>query len=362
MFDPRIDIEALQPLVDAMRELRQEIGVIDVAPVLAEWTRRHTEARGAHMSTRIEGNPMTELEVRETLERGHAANRSERENRDYREAARFARQLADDPTGDVDGGLIRALHFLVVRETDRYGTIAQYRTEQNQVMRNGERVYLPPSPGAVPRLMGVLVEWLRERRHDTHALILAAVAHAEFVNVHPFDDGNGRTARAFTLYLLARGGWRFRDFVSTEETFGGDVESYYGALRQFGPRYPGATVELTDWCRWFLTRFVEQARGRVRFLIGWTEERTRIAASFADLGLPARLADACAYLSLYETVTSTQYARAARISSATAVSDLNRLVEMHALRRTGAGPATRYVYARNIDDVLVDLQREAGAE
>ncbi len=68
-FAPRIDHDALTPLLDSLEEARQEIHALEVPPMLARWLTRSTEARGAHMSTRIEGNPMTEEEVREAFAR-----------------------------------------------------------------------------------------------------------------------------------------------------------------------------------------------------------------------------------------------------------------------------------------------------
>ena len=297
------------------------------------------------MSTRIEGNPMTEEEVREVFartERGTDA--AELENLNYRDAVRFAYQYADDASADIDGGFIRALHFNIVREVDPYGSAGRYRLEQN-VVRDGRRtIYMPPPPTRVSPLMNDLVAWLRASRGTVHPLVLAAVAHIEFINIHPFDDGNGRTARALTAYFLARGGWRLRDFVSVEQVFGGDIEAYYAQLRQFGGRYPGSFVALTDWITWTLERFRSVADDRaVDFDI--VEMNQDLASDIFETleRLPSRAALALTYVSLFGRITSSQYAAETSISHATSVADLNSLVQARYLVREGAGRSTHYI-------------------
>jgi Fic family protein len=343
-FDPVIDHGKLKPLLDSLEEARQEMYALDVPPMLERWMRRFTEARGAHMSTRIEGNPMTEEQVREAFARPErGTDEHELENRNYRDAVRFGRQFADDASADIDGGLIRSLHFLIVREVDRYGTAGQYRTQQNAVRSGGRVVYMPPPPLDVRPLMDGLIAWLHESRGSVHPLVVGAVAHIGLINIHPFDDGNGRTARALTSYFLARGGWRLRGFVSSEQVFGEDVDDYYAALRAFGERYPGPKPDLTEWVQWFL----EQFRGAVTSRLEDADLREFHREMTADVigsleGLAPRAASALTYVRLFGRVTSSEYAEEAGVSRATAVADLNSLVAARYLRRMGTGRATRY--------------------
>lgn len=344
MFQPTLDLARIQPLLDALEQARRDIEALEVPSALERALQRVTEARGAHMSTRIEGNPMTEEEVRAEFARATpGSGRAELENRDYRDAARFARQIAGDFDADIDGGLIRALHYLVSRNTDTQGTAGQYRTEANVVRKSGAVIYQPPPPLEVPRLMDDLVAWLREHRGDTHPAILAAVAHAELVNVHPFDDGNGRTARALTKYFLDRGGWHLRGLVSSEQVFGEDVEAYYAALRAFGPRYPGQDFDLTEWCAWLVGGLMAPAQFVVEVArnLAWWRELDE--AMLEIEGLPRRSTLALQAVFFTGSTKKGEYAQDAGISPATAASDLGRLVALQYLRRTGAGRSTKYV-------------------
>lgn len=339
-LNPAVALEPLRPLLGELERLRQEIEALEVPAPLDEWLRRNVEARGAHMSTSIEGNPLTEPEVRELFVRPReVVDRAEKENLDYRDAARFARAIAGDFHADFDGGLVRALHYLVVRSTYRYGEPAQWRTAQNRVSSpSGETVYLPPPPGDVPRLMSDLEAWLQGQRTQLHPLLLAAIAHIEFVNIHPFDDGNGRTARAITTYFAERGGWGLRGFVSSEAVFGLDRQEYYRRLSSLGYRYDDRGDDLSDWCEWVLRAFAIEAATACGVVRKWVDHlnegpSTRWAAT-VNRGYM--------YLALNREVSRAEYVAAVGVSPGTAVKQLNILIENMGGDRIGAGRSTRY--------------------
>jgi Fic family protein len=191
--------------------------------------------------------------------------------------------------------------------------------------------------------MDDLIEWVRSALEGgMHPLVVGAAAHAEFINIHPFDDGNGRTGRALTSFLMYRGGWWLRGFVSAEQVFGGDVQSYYSALRLFGSKYPGQQADYTEWVRWFLEGLARQSDARIEEASRQQQDAEALAA-VGDVAQRDRLTTALTYASLFGTVTSREYAAEAGVSPATAVSDLNWLVAAGHLERLGSGRATRYV-------------------
>lgn len=353
-FTPRIRLDELATTLSALAEERQEVEALDVPPLITRWLVRIEEARGAHMSTRIEGNPMTEQQVRDAFERPERrVGRAEIENLNYRDAVRFADQAADDAAADVDGGLMRALHFIIMRGADDYGTAGQYRVEQN-VVRDGQGrvLYMPPHETEVRARMDDLVQWLRAERMRMHPLILAAIAHAEFINVHPFDDGNGRVGRALTSYLLMRSGWRLRGFVRVEQVFGTDVQDYYAQLRKFGARYPVQSVDFTEWVAWFLQSLRQRINARVEEEFGWFRGQQVSQFELSEHGIAQRAATALLYVALFGSATSDDYAGEASVSHATAVADLNALVRVGYLAREGAARATRYIRGAGFPEVL----------
>ena len=89
--------------------------------------------------------------------------------------------------------------------------------------------YIPPEYCDIPELLNELVEYVNTT--DDHPLIVAAVVHYQLVTIHPFEDGNGRTARLLSGYILDINGYGFNGIGSLEEYFAYDIEEYYSSLQ-----------------------------------------------------------------------------------------------------------------------------------
>jgi Fic family protein len=117
-------------------------------------------------------------------------------------------------------------------------------------------VYLPPEAKDVPSLMAALVAWVdRAEKEGLPVLVIAGLTHYQFVTIHPYYDGNGRTARLLATFILHRGGYGLSGFFSLEEHHARDLEGYYGslALHPHHNYYEGrADAELTPWLEYFL--------------------------------------------------------------------------------------------------------------
>ena len=94
---------------------------------------------------------------------------------------------------------------------------------------SGNADYIPPEYIDVPILLDELVDYLDHT--DDHPLLIAAIAHYQLVTIHPFEDGNGRTARLISGYLLDYFGYGFQGIGSLEEYFAYDAEEYYNSLQ-----------------------------------------------------------------------------------------------------------------------------------
>lgn len=153
--------------------------------------------------------------------------------------------------------LIRRLHALVEHGTRARPT--SYRDGQN-VIRNsatGAIVYLPPEAKDVPGLMQALVAWANQTQQDGLPVpLIAGLVHYQFVTIHPYFDGNGRTARLLATFILHRGGYGLHGFFSLEEHHARDLASYYRSLATH-PHHNyyegGADVDLTLWLEYFTT-------------------------------------------------------------------------------------------------------------
>jgi Fic family protein len=131
-----------------------------------------------------------------------------------------------------------------------------YRDGQNVIRnsRSNEMVYLPPEARAVPGLMEELVSWLNSK-NDLPVPLRAAIAHYQFATIHPYYDGNGRTARLLTTLILDRGGYGMNGIYSLEEYYANDLSAYYGAI-SVGPSHNyhlgRANADITGWIAYFV--------------------------------------------------------------------------------------------------------------
>jgi len=158
-----------------------------------------------YTSNAIEGNTLTAAETRMVIEHGITIGgkplKDHLEAVDHFEALRFVRDLARQrvPLRETD---IRNLHRLVMQRSDP-DMAGRYANQGRYVETDSGRHYFP-SPAEVPPLMGDFAKWLGAGSATPET---AFTAHRRLVEIHPFDDGNGRTARLLMNLLLLRGGY-----------------------------------------------------------------------------------------------------------------------------------------------------------
>src|SRR5207248_2347308 len=138
-----------------------------------------------------------------------------------------------------------------------------YRDGQNVIRDSASRgiVYMPPEAKDVPALMKALEIWVNaSEREGVPCPIRAGIAHYQFATIHPYYDGNGRTARLLTTLILHRGGYDLKGLYSLEEYYARDLSAYYEALA-VGPShnyYQGrAEADITAWVEYFCAGMAE---------------------------------------------------------------------------------------------------------
>ncbi len=234
------------------------VGGTPFPPSIAEQLRRRARVRSTHYSTRIEGNRLTLEEAEQALFRQavpfHGRERDVTEVRNYWTALLRTEEWAARKT-PLTEGLIQRLHAL--EENGPRARPTPWRTGQN-VIRDSETgaiVYLPPEAKDVPDLMAALVRWVERESGDLPVPLIAGLAHYQFVTIHPYYDGNGRTARLLATFLLHRGGYGLQGFFSLEEYHARDLAAYYSSLvtHPHHNYYEGrAEADLTPWLEYFL--------------------------------------------------------------------------------------------------------------
>ncbi len=187
--------------------------------------------RNVHSSTWIEGNQLSLEQVAALHERKEvrADERQKREVANYIQTLQWVLDHAETPLAEND--LLR-MHRMITRGTVNPEKCGRYRKVQNYVVDGrGRVVYTPPDARAVPKLMRELMAWLAHDK-SMNAVIASAIFHHQFVTIHPFADGNGRLARAASLWILYHGQYDPAHIAALDEYYAQDREKYYQKIRQ----------------------------------------------------------------------------------------------------------------------------------
>lgn len=234
MFQPRFSLKprAVKALM-AIEADRQVVATLPLTAKMLDSLRRTARLLSTHFSTQIEGNRLTAAQVVAVVE-GEGAfpgrERDEAEVRHYFAALEHVERLGRERGPLAERG-IRTIHGLVM--TGRAKPTA-YRKSQNVIRdgRTGRIVYMPPEAKDVPGLMRDLVSWVNAglAGRDLPVPVIAGLAHYQLATIHPYLDGNGRTARLLTTLLLHKSGYGLNGIYSLEEYYAANLEGYYAGL------------------------------------------------------------------------------------------------------------------------------------
>ncbi|MBI2572017.1 MAG: Fic family protein [Candidatus Schekmanbacteria bacterium] len=262
-----VPIFTISPTIaDALMRIAASRQAIVDLPMTVEIQARLRETAklvSTHLSTAIEGNRLTFQEAQAVIERAGQGQRARDpvRRRDEREVLGYYCGLEAVERLVASGArltavVIRTLHALVMGGGRTAVRPSAYRDGQNVIRdaSTGAIVYLPPEAPDVPALMSDLVGWLEDSASELPCPMRAGLAHYQLMTIHPWYDGNGRTARLLTTLVLHLGGFDVKGFYSLEEYYAQDLASYYSAL-SVGPShnyYFGRTVaDLTAWLEYF---------------------------------------------------------------------------------------------------------------
>jgi len=196
-------------------------------------------------------------------------------------------------------------------------------------------VFETASPFDTPRRMAELVAWLNEARElgRLHPLLIVAVFTVTFLEIHPFQDGNGRLSRILTTLLLLQAGYAYVPYSSLESVVEYNKEAYYLALRQ---TQQSLHSEAPDWQPWlmFFMRAMQQQKRR---LAAKVEREKAVLAVLPDLAL--KILD---YVRDHGRVTTRDMVRELGASPNTLKTSFGSLVKKGLLLRHGGGRSIWY--------------------
>jgi Fic family protein len=280
MFKPtfRITPQITSALMQ-IEACRQAIDELPIDATVLQNLRETAALVTTHFSTQIEGNRLTLPEVAAAIkgERLPGRERDEREVRNHYLALRAMEELSGHQ-GPVSEDEIQRLHGLVMNGREK---LSPYRIVQNVIRDGGSGaiVYLPPEAHDVPGLMRDLVEWINAELTDGDlpAPIVAALAHYQFATIHPYLDGNGRTARLLATLILRKAGYGLKGIYSLDEHYAKSLPAYYAALTVGSHNYYEGRVlgDVTPFISYFCFG-MSDAFTKVRSAAAQAEKRTAV--------------------------------------------------------------------------------------
>ena len=303
--------------------------------VLVEMEKRAREI-SAFSSTSIEGNPLPLTDVKRILKnRPENIRDSEKEVLNYNKALIELDGLIKMKKIAINIGLIIKIQKIV---TD--GLIEKYRCghiRQESVFVNNPKtsktIYWPPDHEEVPKLLEELFDYLRVNSKTIDPLILAGIFHKQFVVLHPFVDGNGRTARLAVKVLLAKMGLNTFNLFSFENYYNRNVGRYFSEVGLAGNYYDiKDRIDFTSWLEYFTDGIIDE-------LLRVKKELEK-EIIFPDIKEHHKII--LGHIKEKGYITDKDYSLLIKRAKPTRNLDFNKLIDLGLIVRIGKGKATYY--------------------
>ena len=340
------ELLALLSEIDEFKGAWRALGTLE--PERLNALRRIATIESIGSSTRIEGSKLTDREVEQLLaklEIKSFASRDEQEVAGYAAVMETVFHAWSDIA--VDENHIKQLHrdLLAYSEKDERhrGEYKKLRNDVGAFDADGKMigvVFETATPFDTPRRMLELVAWLKHAREfgRLHPLLIVAVFIVTFLEIHPFQDGNGRLSRILTTLLLLQAGYTYVPFSSLESVVEYNKDSYYLGLRQTQKTIPTNAPDWQPWLLFFLRALQQQKR-----LLAEKVENERLILAVLP-ALSVRIIDQArkaGHVTLSDMVAMTG------VNRNTLKVHLRNLTDKKLLVRHGAGRATWYGLVSN---------------
>lgn len=335
------EILALIAEIDEFKGAWRALGTI--APERLSALRRVAIIESIGSSTRIEGSKLSDREVERllaNLDIKSFSTRDEQEVAGYAEAIELVFRAFEDLA--ITENHIKQLHrdLLVYSEKDAWHR-GSYKTSSNSVAAFDDAakqigiVFETATPFDTPRLMTELVQWYESERAQRrlHVLLIVAVFIVVFLEIHPFQDGNGRLSRILTTLLLLQAGYAYVPFSSLESVIEQNKEAYYLALRQ---TQGTVRTDNPNWQPWVLF-FLRSLQRQMKRLATKIEREKLVLSKLPDLSL--RILD---HAREHGRVSAGEIIKLTGTSRNTLKQRFRQLVEKGHLVKHGGGRTTWY--------------------
>lgn len=343
MFKPHFSYTT--KIVNNLVEIASAREVILNSYLVPKWEvslRREALIRATHASTAIEGNPLT-LEEVSNLAQGRkvtATRKAKQEVLNYLNVLEKIDHYLEE--GIITEQSILTMHRAITHETlDKPEYEGKYRDIQVVVGNRitGEIIFTPLPPEDVPRAMTDFIQWLNSKAaFDLHPVLAAGISHYDVVRIHPFVDGNGRTARALATLILYLRGFDIKRFFALDDYYDSDRPAYYAALKSVNQE----TLDLTGWLEYF-TEGVLLSLSKVKERVLQLSLEKHKRDQKGQIALSERQMRIIEHIQRNGRITSGEIQKMFGMSRQAAHKEIKKLVELDVIEQKGTGRATYYI-------------------
>ena len=315
------------------------------SPFIPKWEvalRREAIIRRAHSSTAIEGNRLS-LEQVSDLAHGREVTASRKDKQEVLNYLNVLENLGKLTDGrKITEKDILSIHRMLTKETlENSSDCGRYR---NRYVVVGNRlteeiIFRPPANKDVPKFIKALVEWLNsEAVKELDPVIEAGIAHYEFVRIHPFVDGNGRTARVLATLILYLRGFDVKQFFSLDDYYDSDRKVYYRALQGVNQK----TLDLTKWLEYSVEGVNISIAAVKERVIRLSSERLRKTRK-GQIALTERQMKIIEFINQNGRITNKDVREMLRISDRAALKEIRKLLDLKVIKTEGKGRSLGYI-------------------
>jgi len=314
------------------------------SPFIPKWEvslRREAIIRSAHSSTAIEGNRLSLKQVSDLSEGREimATRKDKQEVLNYLAALEKIDALTDRKT--ITGKNVLRIHKMLTKGTlENPVDSGAYRKQYVVVgdRATGEIIFRPPANEEVPGLMKALITWTDSSQAKAlDPVIEAGIAHYEFVRIHPFVDGNGRSARVLATLILYLRGFDAKQFFCLDDYYDSDRPAYYRVLRSVDPK----ALDITGWLEYFVEGVKVSIAAVKERIARLSSERLRRTTQ-GQIALTERQMRIVEGLLHEGRLSAGDVARMFKITRQAALKEMNKLVDMQVVKLMGKGRGAYY--------------------
>jgi len=349
MFNPKFNFtSSIVKMLISIAESRIVIERAKILPKQELKLRRQALVRMTHSSTAIEGNKLNINDVEALFARKKidAPQREIYEVQNYLNALKYIEKIGDEKQSITQKVLLH-IHKLVTNRTLPKERCGQYRKEPIYVVKRvlgftDEVMYTGPEAEKVPDLCKNLLEWIdKSKKKEVNPIIVAGIVHQEIAAIHPFIDGNGRTARALATLILYKRGYDFRRLFALEDYYNSDRQSYYKAIN-IGKNYEERKTDFTSWIEYFIKGFKEEIDDVKRKVIFLSNKKIKGSID-SKIFLAEGQMEILDFLDQVGKITTEDTVDIIKCSRRTAQLHIKKLKNLGMIKQIGKGPASAYV-------------------